>query len=263
LEGFGFSRFATATNGVETRLGNAVSLTPPGPPSSLNMVAIPAGSFQMGAATGPAYEQPVHAVTITRPFWVGAYEVTQALYQAVMGNNPSFSQASQRPVEQVSWNSAMAYCAALTTAEAAGGRIPAGYQYRLPTEAEWEYVCRAGTTTEWNTGASLTMSQANFNNAVSGQTTVVGSYAANPWGLFDMHGNVWEWCLDSWDVSANYPSSAVSDPYVSSGPIRVIRGGSWPNSADDCRSAVRSGGPPGIAYNFLGFRVVLAPILVP
>ncbi len=262
LEGFGFSRFATATNGIETRLGNAVSLTPPGPPSSLNMVAIPAGSFQMGSATGQANEQPVHAVTISRPFWVGAYEVIQAQYQAVMGNNPSTWQAPQRPVEQVSWNSAIAYCSALTATEAAAGRIPAGYQYRLPTEAEWEYVCRAGTTTEWNTGASLSTSQANFSNLL-GQTTVVGSYAANPWGLFDTHGNVWEWCHDSWDGSANYPSSVVSDPYVSSGPFRVVRGGDWYFAAANCRSADRRGYNPGYTNNGIGFRVVLAPILVP
>ena len=217
----------------------------------------------MGSASGPAHEQPVHTVTISRPFWVGAYEVTQAQYQSLMGNNPSYWQAAQRPVEQVSWNSAMAYCAALTTAEAAAGRIPAGYQYRLPTEAEWEYVCRAGTTTEWNVGASLSTSQANFNNPSSGQTTVVGSYAANPWGLFDTHGNVWEWCLDSWDGSANYPSSAVSDPYVSSGPVRVFRGGGWNDSAGSCRSAVRNSRNPGVTNSDIGFRVVLAPVLVP
>ena len=155
----------------------------------------------------------------------------------------------------------MAYCSTLTSTEAAAGRIPSGYQYRLPTEAEWEYVCRAGTTTEWNTGASLTNSQANFNNPSGGQTTVVGSHASNPWGLFDTHGNVWEWCLDSWDGSANYPSSAVSDPYVSRGPLRVVRGGSWFNSADSCRSAYRGSNNPGGAYFYVGFRVVLAPVL--
>ena len=157
----------------------------------------------------------------------------------------------------------MAYCAALTATEAAAGRIPAGYQYRLPTEAEWEYVCRAGTTTEWNTGASLVCGQANFSGCGSGQTTAVGSYPANPWGLFDTHGNVWEWCLDWWDGSANYPSSAVSDPYVSSGPYRVLRGGSWNLTADYCRSAFRNFSSPGAALIFCGFRVVLAPVLVP
>jgi len=132
----------------------------------------------------------------------------------------------------------------------------------LPTEAEWEYVCQAGTTTDWNTGASLITSQANINNLL-GQTTVVGSYAANPWGLFDTHGNVWEWCLDSWDGSANYPSSAVFDPYVSSGPNRVLRGGSWIDAADGCRSARRNNIIPSNSVYNLGFRIVLAPILVP
>ena len=232
------------------------------PNPALNMVAIQPGTFQMGSVAGQANEQPVHAVTITRPFWVGKYEVTQAEYQLVVGNNPSYWQAAQRPVEQVSWNSAMSYCSTLTATEAAAGRIPAGYQYRLPTEAEWEYVCRAGTTTEWNTGASLTTAQANFGPSPN-HTTTVGSYAANPWGLFDTHGNVWEWCLDSWDTSANYPSSAVSDPYVSSGPFRVVRGGSWGNAASDCRSAIRGISSPGDAFYAIGFRVVLAPVLVP
>ncbi len=262
LEGFGYPRFATVTNGVGMRIGNAVTVTPPGPPASFNMVAIQPGTFQMGSVAGPASEQPVHAVTITRPFWVGKYEITQAEYQAVMGSNPSFWQDAQLPVGNVSWNNAMSYCSTLTASEVAAARIPAGYQYRLPTEAEWEYVCRAGTTTDWNTGASLTTAQANF-NYIHGQTTVVGSYPANPWGLFDTHGNVWEWCLDSWDSSANYPSLAVSDPYVSSGSVRVYRGGGWYVTADRCRSAVRNGSNPGIASYNLGFRVVLAPVLVP
>jgi formylglycine-generating enzyme required for sulfatase activity len=165
-------------------------------------------------------------------------------------------------VEQVSWNSSMAYCAALTTAEAAAGRIPAGYQYRLPTEAEWEYACRAGSTTEWSFGPSLSTSQANFNSLIS-QTTVVGSYPVNPWGLFDVHGNVWEWCLDAWNASTSYPTSGVSDPFVLNGPGRVCRGGSWPASADNCRSAFRSNSDPASTNYTVGFRVVLAPILVP
>ena len=248
------------------------------PRPDLGMVPIQAGTFQMGSPVTPlnvppyynqADAQPVHAVTITRPFWVGKHEVTQAQYQAVMGSNPSqfqgssYPNASQRPVEQVSWFDAMSYCAALTATEAAAGRIPAGYQYRLPTEAEWEYVCRAGTTTEWNTGASLTTGQANFNNTLVQTTVVVGSYLANSWGLFDTCGNVFEHCLDSWDRSANYPSSAVSDPYVSSGPVRVFRGGGWGSSAVGCRSARRGNNVPDGSDNSIGFRVVLAPVLVP
>jgi hypothetical protein len=225
-----------------------------------NFVAIPAGTFQMGSTAGSPNEQPVHQVTITQPFWMGKYEVTQAEYQAVMGSNPSYFPGVSRPVEQITWNNAMAYCAALTTTERAAGRVPAGYQYRLPTEAEWEYCCRAGTTTEWNTGTSLGSAQANIG---SGQTVNVGSYSANAFGLFDMHGNVWEWCLDAWDGSNNYPASAVSDPYVTSGPDRVYRGGGWYFSVVYCRSAFRGVNYPGYSYGDIGFRVVLAPVLVP
>jgi formylglycine-generating enzyme required for sulfatase activity len=237
-----------------------------GVPGVPNMVPIAAGSVQMGSTQGSTVEQPVHTVHITRPFWMGKYEVTQAEWQAVMGTNPSFFVGPSLPVETVSWNDAMAYCAALTARERAAGRIPSGYQYRLPTEAEWEYSCRAGTTTEWNVGSSLNCGQANFSaqsGGCVGQTANVGSYAPNAWGLHDMHGNVWEWCLDAWDFSANYPSSAVSDPYVSSGPLRVDRGGGWGGDAFSCRSAVRVGLPPRYRFNAYGFRVVLAPVLVP
>jgi formylglycine-generating enzyme required for sulfatase activity len=228
------------------------------------MVRIESGAFQMGSTAGSAVEQPVHSVTITRPFWMGKYEVTQAEYQAVVGSNPSYFSGAQRPVERVTWNGAMAYCASLTATESAAGRIPAGYQYRLPTEGEWEYCCRAGTATEWNTGVSLLCGLANFLGCAPNQTTLVGSYAPNAWGLCDMHGNNWEWCLDSWDGSANYSASAASDPYVTVGANRLIRGGSWENGADLCRSSVRyPGNPVWTGYLGVGFRVVLAPILVP
>jgi formylglycine-generating enzyme required for sulfatase activity len=248
-----------------------------GPLASLNMVTIAPGTFQMGsnAATGAPYfsqawERPVHPVTISRPFCIGKYEVTQAEYQAVMGTNPSYYQGANRPVETVSWHDAMAYCAALTVREAAAGRLPAGYQYRLPTEAEWEYCCRAGTTTEFHYGPSLVCGQASFgysyhtNSSCNSPGTVpVGGYAPNAWGLHDMHGNVWEWCLDGWDGSANYPSAAVIDPYVSSGPNRVSRGGSWFSDSCNCRSAYRYRYVPTNRYIGIGFRVVLAPALVP
>ncbi|MFN9331234.1 MAG: SUMF1/EgtB/PvdO family nonheme iron enzyme, partial [Planctomycetota bacterium] len=239
---------------------------------ALGMVAIAPGTFQMGSMAGNANEQPVRQVTISQPFWMGKYEVTQAQYQAVMGNNPSAFQganapnAAQRPVDLVTWNNAMAYCAALNGIEQAAGRVPAGYQYRLPTEAEWEYCCRAGTTTEWNTGTSLSTSEANFNGALAnaayplGQTSVVGSYAPNAFGLHDMHGNAWEWCLDAF---APYAPGPVTDPYVSTGPLRSIRGGGWGNYWLDCRSAIRAGINPAFTYYSDGFRVVLAPILVP
>jgi formylglycine-generating enzyme required for sulfatase activity len=170
-------------------------------------------------------------------------------------------------VETVTWNNAVAYCAALTTQQAALGNVPAGYQYRLPTEAEWEYACRAGTTTEFNTGAALFCNDAKFyysyhsnSSCNSSNPVAVGSYAPNAWGLYDMHGNVWEWCLDS---VANYPSGAVTDPFVTGGPNRVVRGGSWGDDSYACRSAIRYNLSPGSTNAYIGFRVVLAPVLVP
>jgi formylglycine-generating enzyme required for sulfatase activity len=237
------------------------------PPASLNLIAITAGTFQMGSvAVGPP-ATPVHAVTISRPFWIGRHEVTQAQYQAVTGTNPSIYQGSNRPVENVNWFDAVAYCDALSVQEAAAGRLPSGYEYRLPTEAEWEYCCRAGTTTEWNVGSSLSCSQANFFTppycVPPGQTSVVGSYAANAWGLLDTHGNVWEWCLDGWDGSANYPAGPVTDPYAlsSSAYQRVQRGGSWNDYPSNARSAFRYPYSPFTAFQSIGLRVVCAPIL--
>ena len=243
------------------------------PPASLNMLPIAPGTFQMGSVAVGGTANPVHAVTIARPFWMGRHEVTQAQYQAVMSYNPSYFQgvnwpnAANRPVEQVSWTNAVTYCDALTAQEAAAGRLPVGYEYRLPTEAEWEYCCRAGTTTEWNVGTSLSCSQANFYDTgycvPPGQTSVVGSYAANAWGLHDMHGNVWEWCLDGWNGAPNYPAGPVTDPYVlsASGPLRVFRGGNFAYDSGYCRSARRGGLNPPSYVNYLGFRVVCAPVL--
>ena len=246
------------------------------PPASSNMVPIAAGTFPMGSPVTPinvppyfnrANAQPVHPVTISQPFWMGKYEVTQAEYQAVMGSNPSYFLGANRPVEVVTWLDAVAYCDALSVQEALAGRLPTGYQYRLPTEAEWEYCCRAGTTTEFHNGSTLVCGQANFTfsyhsstNCSVGHTTGVGSYAPNAWGLHDMHGNVWEWCLDSHDLSANYPAGSVSDPYVTIGPYRILRGGSWVNYSDFCRSAFRNRGLPGDSFIYLGFRVVCAPV---
>jgi formylglycine-generating enzyme required for sulfatase activity len=200
-------------------------------------------------------------VTISYPFWMGAKEVTQEEYAALMGSNPSFFQGNaSRPVEQVSWSNARSYCAALTAQQAALGLVPLGYEYRLPTEAEWEYACRAGTTTSWNVGNSLSCSQANHNQCIGVQTSVVGGYAPNAWGLYDMHGNVWEWCLDSY---GGYSSGAATDPFATGGLYRVLRGGSWVNNSTLCRSAGRNNDASGNSNNRIGFRVVLAPVLVP
>jgi formylglycine-generating enzyme required for sulfatase activity len=245
-------------------------LTPPG------MAAIPAGTFLMGsnAASGAPYfgnstAQPVHEVSITNCFWMGQHEVTQAEYLALAGSNPSSFQGATRPVETVSWHDARSYCAALTAQQAALGQVPTGYQYRLPTEAEWEYACRAGTTTEFHYGSALFCGDARLGYSYHSDsscfnpsgTVPVGAYAPNAFGLYDMHGNVWEWCLDSW---ARYNSGAQSDPFVTGGSSRVLRGGGWNASSALSWSAFRNvNGNPGATMSNLGFRVVLAPVLVP
>ncbi len=263
-----------------SNLSNALELTvtPPLPVPCVTtlpgMVVIPAGSFNMGSAapnTPPYFnltmQQPVHSVTISYCFWMGATEVTQAQYASLMGSNPSFFPGPNNPVDSVSWFNAQAYCAALTAQQWALGNVPAGYQYRLPTEAEWEYACRAGTTTEFNVGASLICAQANFsyshhsNSSCHSDTTVpVAQYAPNAWGLYDMHGNLSELCLDSY---SGYGGSAVTDPFVTGSPERVIRGGSLIRYSDMCRSASRGSYNSSGAASNIGFRVVLGPILVP
>jgi formylglycine-generating enzyme required for sulfatase activity len=230
---------------------------------ALHMVFICPGRFQMGSSDGAGDERPVHAVTLTQGLWIGRYEVTQAEWAGVMGSNPSQfaagADAPRRPVENVSWNDAMSYCAKLTSRESAAGRLPGGYEIRLPTEAEWEYCCRAGTTTRYSFGDEAGMlGRHGWYDGNSGkQTQAVGGLSPNGWGLYDMHGNVWEWCLDSY---GHYPSGSVSDPYQASGPRRVLRGGSWFGSAIFCRAADRERLGPGSANVYCGLRVVCAPV---
>ncbi|MCP4074542.1 MAG: formylglycine-generating enzyme family protein, partial [Hyphomicrobiales bacterium] len=253
---------------------NGLSVTFPLPPivPVAGMVSIPAGSFDMGsnAASGSPYwgnssTQPVHNVTISEAFWMGEHEVTQAEYQALMGSNPSSFSGPNLPVELVSWNDARAYCTALTAQEMAAGNLATGYEYRLPTEAEWEYACRAGTTTEFNVGSDLFCADARFgfsyhsNSSCGISSTIdVGSYSANAFDLYDMHGNVWEWCLDSY---AGYGAAAVTDPFVTGGSSsRVVRGGSWSGDSYHCRSAYRYSFCPGYSgnrFSLIGFRAVL------
>ena len=261
------------TNGLRITLG-APSAPIPGVTPIPGLALIQPGTFQMGsdAAGGPPYfaqtaEQPVHSVTISKPFWMGTTEVTQAQYQELMGTNPAYFVGANLPVEQVTWFDARAYCAALTAQQGALGNLPAGYQYRLPTEAEWEYACRAGTTTEFNLGSSLLCNQAKFvysyhSGSLCGSTSTapVASYPANAWGLHDMHGNVWEWCLDSYFF---YPSNPVTDPFVTGGSFRVVRGGNWKDQSQFCRSAYRYYINPLFAVEIYGFRVVLAPVVNP
>jgi formylglycine-generating enzyme required for sulfatase activity len=203
--------------------------------SNLEMLWVDPGSFMMGSPTSEANrgtDETEHNVTLTKGFYLGKYEVTQAEYEAVMTGNsnglsatPStFSGNPNRPVEEVSWDDVQVFLTRLNDAEQTAGRLPTGWEYVLPTEAEWEYACRAGTTTAYSWGAAIATTNANYTSSGYNQTRDVGQYAANPWGFFDMHGNVWEWTAD-W-YQAAYPSGPVTDPLgATSGPID----GKYPN----------------------------------
>ena len=231
------------------------------------MVWIRPGTFTMGSPSDEkdrnSREGPQTKVTISRGFLMSKYEVTQAQYKAVMGVNPSEHKGDNKPVEKVSWHDAVAYCAKLTGKEKAAGRVPGGYEYRLPTEAEWEYACRAGTTTAFSFGDDVSKlgEYAWYGGNSSSTTHPVGEKKPNGWGLYDMHGNVWEWCQDWY---ANYPGGSVTDPQgPATGSFRVNRGGSWIDSAGYCRAALRDGNGPGYRVSHLGFRPVLAPTTNP
>ena len=248
---------------------------------------IPRGTFTMGSPKdelGRGADETQHQVTLT-PCYIGVFEMTQKQYELVMGSNPSKYQGDTRPVEQVSYDDLRG-----TSAEGGAGwpakghavdatsffgvlRAKTGLEFDLPTEAQWEYACRAGTTTALNSGKNLTATDEcpnlaevgryyynrNDGKGGYGEHTKVGCYLPNAWGLYDMHGNVWEWCLD---LRGDYPASAVTDPAgADSGSTRVVRGGSWNNVAQDCRSASRSSSVYGPSYrnSLIGFRLVCLP----
>ncbi len=258
-------------------LGNGVKL---------ELLCIPPGEFMMGSKETPErvasigvgntelYKPglPRHRVRLTKGFWMGKYEVTQAQWQAVMGRNPSYFKGSNNPVEQVSWDDCQDFLKKLSQ--------KTGERFRLPTEAEWEYACRAGTNTAFHYGDSLSSTQANFDGnvpyggAVKGpyleMTTSVGSYRPNAWGLYDMHGNVYELCQDWFGVD-NYQNSPVNDPprpnkasatevhyWEPPEKCRVMRGGPWDIEASLCRSAYRYANSPFFRHYCIGFRVVVS-----
>jgi formylglycine-generating enzyme required for sulfatase activity len=179
-----------------------------------------------------------------------------------MGNNPSSQKGENLPVETVSWNDVMAFCRKLTERERAAGRLDEGHEYTLPTEAQWEYACRAGTTTRFSFGDDPEYSQLGdygwYGGNSSNRTHDVGGKLANPWGLYDMHGNVWEWCQDWY---GNYSGGSEVDPV---GPLqgsrRVARGGGWISPPRNCRSADRSRNSVGFTNGFSGFRVALVAV---
>ncbi len=261
-----------------------VAATYPNPPE---VVSIAPGTFTMGCpmnepGTFQGYEDQ-HTVTLTQGFYMGKYLVTAAEYQAILGTNIyGYSTNLTQPMTLISWSAAADYCAYLTQIERAAGKIPTNWSYRLPTESEWEYACRAGTTTIFYLGNILHGGDVNFDshheynpapqnyngdvtvtNAIGyvGAATPVGSYAPNPWGLYDMCGNVYEWCQDWF---AAYPTGSVVNPQ---GPgdndfhysSKILRGGSFNDYGRSCRSGARGGYDPTHFGGTIGFRVVLAP----
>ncbi|OAI49773.1 hypothetical protein AYO44_06135 [Planctomycetaceae bacterium SCGC AG-212-F19] len=241
--------------------------------AGMKLVLIPAGTFNMGSAPEEALhrlnELPRHEVAITHAFYMAVHLVTQGQYEQVMRTNPARFNAAgggdlNHPVERVSWDDAMEFCRRLSALpeEKQASRV-----YRLPTEAEWEYACRAGTPTPFSIGPALTGAQANFDANFpagdgekarpTGRTMPVGTYAANNFGLHDMHGNLWEWCAD-WYEGGYYRASPRRDPPgPTAGRFRVVRGGSWRNHAATCRAAYRNALVPNNRDPYTGFRVVI------
>ena len=240
----------------------------------MKLVLIPKGKFMMGSPESEVRiaDATQHEVTISKDYYLGVYEVTQAQYEKMMGKNPSRFQgdnlrgdslrrdSTNHPVEQVSWGDAVKFCKKLSDLpeEKKAGRV-----YRLPTEAEWEYACRAGSKSAYSFGESSKSlgDYAWFYENSNGQTHPVGEKKANAWGLYDMQGNVWEWCSDWY---GQYPKGAVSDPVgPREGSFRVIRGGSYFSEAANCRSANHNRHDPSDRFHYYGFRVALSPSGIP
>jgi len=212
------------------------------------MILIKAGSFV----------RQKQLITLTRDFWLAAHEVTQGEYQAITGKSPSSFQGDpRRPAEKIRYYEALDYCAAITRRETRAGRLPTGYAYRLPTEAEWEYACRAGTTNLFSFGddASIADQYAWTLENSESETHPVGLKRPNQWGLYDMHGNVWEWTLDWFD---HYPEKDLTNPLgPPGGTLKVFRGGSWSHAVELARSRNRFMMSPTNGINFVGFRLAL------
>jgi len=240
---------SSGTGSTAPRITNSIGQT---------FVLIPAGTFMMGSPKDEPKrydDERRHRVTITKAFYMQTTEVTQKQWETVMGNNPSRFKGDNLPVEKVSWRDVQEFIEKLNRKEKTN-------KYRLPTESEWEYACRAGTTTPFYAGRCISTDQANYNGnypmpgcskgKFRGKTVNVGSFSPNAWGLYDMHGNVYEWCADWY---GKYPRGPVTDPTgPTKGAGRVNRGGSWYYGAGSARSAIRWT-IPGYGDNYLGFRV--------
>ncbi|MFU8848041.1 MAG: SUMF1/EgtB/PvdO family nonheme iron enzyme [Opitutales bacterium] len=235
---------------------------------------IPPGAFTMGSPIQEQGRLPNEGeqteVHLTQGFWAGVHEVTQAEFRGIMDRTPSEFTGARHPADRVTWVEAQAFCRALTAIEEAAGRLPEGYVYRLPTEAEWEYAARAGTTTPFHFGEQADTTYGNFRGAYPREldaatratraygTEPVGTYPPNAFGLYDVHGNVSEWTLDAYN--GRLPGGQLTDPKPRSGGERyTLRGGSWEDSAVRVRSAARSNAGMSIQINTIGFRIFLAP----
>ncbi len=234
---------------------------------TIDLVLVPGGSFLMGSAAGQGYpdERPQRSVTVA-PFFLGKHPVTQAQWEAIAGPSHCRFHAARLPVENVSWDDAGEFCRRLSERT--------GHLYRLPSEAEWERACRAGTTTPFSCGETITTDLANYNGGFTfaaepegiyrHRTTEVGSFAPNAFGLCDLHGNVWEWCADRWHEG--YDGAPGDGGVWGTEPgeksrlrFGVLRGGSWHDTPDVCRSAVRLRGRRGEGDELTGFRLALSP----
>ena len=226
------------------------------------MIWVPAGSFQMGSPFNSPVrimDEKPHNVELTRGFYLGKYEITQRQYALVMEDNvqdlkplPSRFKGPSLPVEQVSWKDVQEFCARLTYLERRDQRLNKGWAYCLPTEAEWEYACRAGTATLYSWGNEIFLKNAAYRES-AGKTRLIGQFPSNPWGFFDMHGNVWEW-VDDW--YGDYSTDDQTDPEGAlSGTNKVLRGGSWANLGTNLRAAGRHYLPPSTRSPTTGFRL--------
>ena len=209
-------------------------------------VTIPAGEFMMGAETGSPAEKPAHRVRLSQPFEMSKHEITQAQWEALMGNNPSYFKGANRPVEQVSWYDAQEFIGKLNA-------LDDGYIYRLPTEAEWEYACRAGRNADY---AGKLDAMAWYDANADNMTHPVGAKQPNAWGLYDMLGNVFEWCQDWYDEGYYAQSSEVDPLGPASGTFRVKRGGGWMFPANFARPTARDLFTPAYRFNYVGLRLV-------
>jgi len=221
----------------------------------MSMAWVEPGRFYMGSSGGSPYELPVHAVAVDEGFWLGATEVTQAQYELVIRSNPSSIRTTDRPVENVSWTDAVDFCRKLTSLERDAGRLPVGWSYALPSEAQWEYACRAGALGRryWKPADDAAWYAGN----AEGMSHPVGLKRPNDWGFYDIIGNVWEWCADRWHDDYEGAPADGSVREEGSSSERVVRGGSWGGYVEDCRSAVRKGRAENYRSKYLGLRVAL------